>query len=434
MRSASRFPPRTLVRALAVLSLITALIVSIQQQQRTENKLRDPAGGHISDFDRWMIMTPRFVHEHADYVNDDLPTPPLTLMIFAPLAALGRPNAALAWVLLKVPVVFGVFALTVAMIRRAGVQLTAAGILIIVAGWWLPVIVDLQEGQTNFIALLPLMAGLWYAQRQTAAADAAAGMWIGLAIAAKLTPVVFVAYFLWRRRWTIAAVAVVSTAAWWLVIPALMFGWEQNLKWFEQWARIMILPYVTRGEVVYSTSQSVGSFVLRLLTESAAFDSHHGGITESHYMNVAALGNDAVRRIVRVLTIGAGLVGLWWARRPLPSFASRRYIVEIGAVAAFMLWFSERTWVHHYVSFVLMLGAAAMLAGDAAVPQRIRRLVTTAAVVFFVCTLWTSEAGKLFGRDGIDWVKAFGAFLFPSMALTLTVMMAAEARPAGADT
>jgi hypothetical protein len=432
MTAASRLTPRTLVRVLAVLSIITALIVSIQQQQRTENKLGDPSGGHISDFDRWMIMTPRFVHEHADYVNDELPTPPLTLMIFAPLAALGRPNAALAWVLLKVPVVFGVFALTVAMIRRAGVSLTSGGILIIVAGWWLPVIVDLQEGQTNFIALLPLAAGLWFAQRQTPAGDAAAGACLGLAVAAKLTPVVFVVYFLWRRRWTIAAAAAASAAVWWLVIPALMFGWEQNLTWFRQWARIMILPYVTRGEVVYATSQSVGSFVLRLLSDAAAFDSHHGGVTRSHYMNIASLDDAAIRRIVRVLTLGAGLAGLWWARRALPSFASRRYIVEIGAVAAFMVWFSERSWVHHYVSFVLMLGAAAMIVSDATVPLRMRRLVSGAAIVFFVCTLWTSEAGKVFGRDGIDWAKAFGAFLFPSIALSLAVMTAEAARRAGA--
>jgi hypothetical protein len=316
------------------------------------------------------------------------------------------------------------------MMRRAGISPTTAGIMIIVAGWWLPVIVDLHEGQTNFIALLPLATGLWLVQRENRAADLAGGASIGLAVAAKLTPIVFVVYFLWRRRWRVAAAAVVSIALWWLVIPALVFGWQQNQEWFEQWARIMILPYVTRGEVVYSTSQSVGSFALRLLSEAPAFDSHHGGVTESHYMNVAALSKDAVGQIVRALTLAAGIAGLWWTRRALPSLATRRYLVEIGAVAAFMVWFSERTWVHHYVSFVLLLGAAAAVVSDASVPAQSRRLVVRAGVLFFICTLWASEAGKLFGRDGIDWMKAWGVYLFPSMLLTLAVMKADADAPA----
>jgi hypothetical protein len=423
-----RIEPNTFRRGLFVLATVVTLVVSVQLYVRTARKLADPAGGHISDFDRWMIMTPRFLHDRVDYVNDDLPTPPLTLIVFAPFAALSRPAAEFAWAWVKLPLACLVFALTTRMVEQTGTRLSTSALLLIVSGWWLAVIVDAQEGQTNFLALLPVVAGLAVAQRETPRAAAAAGALIGLGVAIKLTPIVFVVYFAWRRRWLLVGAAVASIAVCWLVVPAIVFGWDQNVRWFTQWARIMIVPYVARGEIVYASSQSIASFAVRLLSAAPAFESHHGGVTVPHFMNVANLIPATVRQLTRVLMLAAGLAGLWWLRRPLLTLQSRRYIVEIAAVASFMLWFSERTWVHHYVSFIVVLAAAGMLVSDPATPTVAKRSIVTAAAVFFAITLLASEAGKLLGRDGIDWMKAFGVYLFPSMLVTGAVLYAAVDR------
>jgi hypothetical protein len=119
---------------LAAASIVVTIVVAFQQYQRTAAKLDDPAGGHISDFDRWMIMTPRFVHDHADYVNDDLPTPPLSLLLFGPLSNLSRPGAAFVWVLFKLPLAIGVFLMAAAIVGRAGITLTPEALTLIVAG------------------------------------------------------------------------------------------------------------------------------------------------------------------------------------------------------------------------------------------------------------------------------------------------------------
>jgi hypothetical protein len=95
-----------------------------------------------------------------------------------------------------------------------------------------------------------------------------------------------------------------------------------------------------------------------------------------------------------------------------------------------MLWFSERTWVHHYISFVLMLSAAAMIVSDPEEPERSRRLVYGSAGIFFALTLFASEAGKIFGRDGIDWVKAYGVYLLGSIVMAVSVLRAGTARHA----
>ena len=409
---------------LLAVAIIVTLGIAVQQRHRTTAKLADPRGGHISDFDRWMVMTPHFLHEHADYVGDELPTPPLSLIVFAPLIALSRPDAAFVWVCVKLPLACLVFWLCAAMAARSGRPLTATAIALIVAGWWLAVIVDMQEGQTNFLALAPLVGGLYLAQSDRRGSDLGAGALVGLGAAMKVTPVIFIVYFVWKRRWRLAAAAAVSVGLWLTAVPAAVFGWDQNWRWLGQWVQIMIVPYVTHGTVVYATSQSVASFVLRFLTPTAAFDAHPGGAIVSHYMNVLSLGNEAARAIVRVAMVAAGAAGLWWSRRRLASLRSPRYVVEIGMVAAFMLWFSERTWVHHYVSFILTLTAAGAVLSNTAGTDAEKRPLRWAVIVFAALSFLASDVSKIFGPDGVDWAKAAGVYLWPSVLVGLALIRA----------
>jgi hypothetical protein len=114
-----------------------------------------------------------------------------------------------------------------------------------------------------------------------------------------------------------------------------------------------------------------------------------------------------------------GIAGLSWVRRPLPTFRSARYLLEIAGVTAFMLWFSERTWVHHYIAFVLTLCAAGATLSDSTQPLRTRRAIGAAMIVFAVVSSFTSEAGRVFGPNGVDWAKGLGVFLWPSVLVTL---------------
>ena len=408
-------------RLLIVAALVT-VGVAIQQQYRVHLKLQDPDGGHINDFDRWMIMAPKFVHERADYVNDQLPTPPISLLALAPFSSLSRPDAQFAWVCLKLPLAGLVFAMLLGIVRRSGAQLNASAMALVVAGWWLPVVLDMQEGQTNFLALVPLVAGVYLAQEESVGWDAVAGLLVGLAIAVKVTPAVFAVYFLWKRRWVVASSAVAGVAIWSLTVPAVAFGWDQNLRWLDQWARIMIVPYVTRGTVAYAMSQSFGSFALRFLSAVPVFESNHHGVNLGHYMNLFGLAPSAVFQVVRGIMIAVALGGLYWTRRPLDTLRCPRYLLEIGAVAAFMLWFSERTWVHHYVSFIFTLCAAGAVLSDTSQPEITRRATRASLVVFALATVLASEAGRILGPDGVDWAKGAGVFLWPSVLVTIAAI------------
>src|SRR5262249_50559284 len=301
-------------------------------------KLQDPLGGHINDFDRWMIMTPRFIHDQADYVDDLLPTPPVSLLFLAPFTILSRPNAQFAWVCFKLPLACLVFGCALSLIARAGGRLIAPATGLVLAGWWLPIVLDMQEGQINLIVFLPLIVALCVAQDDTRIADVIAGSLIGLAAAIKVTPLIFAAYFCWKRRWVIGVSAVTRVLLWTFVVPAIAFGWGQKIRWLGQWGDIMIVPYVTRGEVLYPTSQSLGSFVLRLLTPLPIFETTEQQIPYGHYMNALVLSEQLVGRIVVGLMAFVGMAGLVWTRRPLSTWRSERYLFDVSGGTPFMLW------------------------------------------------------------------------------------------------
>jgi hypothetical protein len=409
-------------RRILIVAAIVTLAIAVQQRQRVVLKLTDPLGGHINDFDRWMMMVPEFVGGRADYVDDLFPMPPFALIVLWPLTALSRPNAQFVWVCCKLPFAYLVYRLTARLIAGAGAHLTASATALVIAGWWLPIVLDMQQGQTNFLVVIPLVAALVLAQRGTRSADSAAGWLIGLAAAFKVTPVVFAAYFFWKRRWLVAALVPVSLLVWLVVVPSLVFGAAQNARWLEQWGRIMIVPYVTRGEVLYPMSQSFGSFALRLLTPLAIFETTENGVPYGHYMNVVQLTERTVSAWVVPIMVTVVVAGLWWTRRRLPSLRCRRYLVEIGGVTALMLWFSERTWVHHYVSFVLTLGAAGAVLSELDSNSGGARALRRSLLLFAGVTVWASDAGRLFGRHGVEWTQAFGVFLWPSVVVTAAMI------------
>ena len=128
-------------------------------------------------------MTPKFLHERVDYVNDELPTPPLTLIAFAPFTRLSRPDAIFAWVLVKLPLAWLVFALLAAIVARTGTRLTHEAIVTRHRGLGVRGCCRHVAGTDQLSGLAPLVAGLYIAQEDALRSDLVAGGLVGLAVA-----------------------------------------------------------------------------------------------------------------------------------------------------------------------------------------------------------------------------------------------------------
>ncbi len=412
-----------------LIGVIITICAAWQARLRIIHKERVGSTVQVNDFDRWMTMVPQFLHANIPYTSDSFPTPPVTLVVFAPLTWISPANAQFVWVCCKLLFCCIIFFALYKAVAKAGVRLDAVAVTLILLVWLPPVLGDMQEGQTNLLMLTPLAAGLALAMVDRMWARWAAGILVGLAVCVKVTPVIFLIYFIWKRQWQVVGGVLMGLVLGLLLIPSLFFGWSRNWAWLSEWFRIMILPYVTRGRVEYYVGQSVPSFLSRLLRHVPAFYSHPHGLNKPHYVNFLKLHRNLSDDLIRAVLVVIGLIGLWWARHKLKPLGQKRYLMEIGAVAAYMLWASPRTWVPHYVSLAMTLFAVGMILCDGLQPLRARQMAFLVLILASLLMFLTTDVGKVFGHNGHRWMLTIGVSLWATVFMALTILYASRFAP-----
>ncbi len=112
-----------------------------------------------------------------------------------------------------------------------------------------PIVLDLQHGNVNLFILFLLVVALFAYQKGR---GAVAGLVLGLAIACKLTPALFLPYLLWKRSWRAlgGCLAGVVLFLWPGVVPAVVLGAGENQHQLRQW-------YESYGGAIRGTEHKV---------------------------------------------------------------------------------------------------------------------------------------------------------------------------------
>ncbi len=287
--------------------------------------------------------------------------PPFAAIIAIPLALLPFGVVGWLWTALQV-------AATTAIVWYAGYRLlhrTGAWMPLALAAltapmlWLHPVGDGIRFGQVNaFIVLLCLMD--LREPRPGVLRAVPRGVLVGLAMAVKLTPGVFVVHFLVTRRWKEAATAVgtavgVTLGAWVLLPQASFAFWGGAL---QDPARL--------GPNAGTANQSIRGLLLRLGPEG--------------------LPGTA---LWLVLIAVVGVFGFWLARRRHLEGDSIGEVAVVGLLACLL---SPVAWIHHY--HWLVVGVFALLGSDP-LRERFRLWAALFVTVFFTMRLpWW----------GIDWL------------------------------
>ncbi len=90
---------------------------------------------------------------------------------------------------------------------------------------------DLDDGGPHLILLAILTAGIYSAWRGR---EKLGAMWFGLAIALKVSPALFLPFFLWKPQWRLAGFATIAAGCW-IILPMMWMGpgswWSHQREW-----------------------------------------------------------------------------------------------------------------------------------------------------------------------------------------------------------
>jgi hypothetical protein len=295
------------------------------------------------------------------------PNPPIMALLLYPLARLptaltelgmsekiASTIAALCWFYIKVALTLLAFRWVFQLVeeRARPFPMWAKCLTVLLA--LRPIMSDLQHGNVNLFILFLIVASLtaYYRER-----DVLSGIVLGLAIACKVTPALFVPYFLWKRSWKALVGCVLGLALflWPGFVPALLMGSQRNQEHLVSWYHDMVYPFVVEGKVTSEHhNQSLPGLVSRLATHSASFSTYvNGEYTPTHYSNLLDLDPAIARGFVKACMGLFALMVVWICKTPTTPRDGWRLSAEFSIIVLGMLLFSERTWKHHCVTLVL---------------------------------------------------------------------------------
>jgi alpha-1,2-mannosyltransferase len=299
--------------------------------------------------------------------------PPLAAIVFSPLSLISLDQASAVLTVVTLAALLGTIALTLrslGIVDRATATWTAAAVF---AGALVlePVYSTLDYGQIN-IVLMVLVALDCLLPRT----PWPRGLLVGLVAAVKLTPAVFVLFFLLRKDFR----ATVTTGIGFLAGTAL--GFLVTFDDAKQYWTETLLDSNRIGRPAYPANQSVTGMLARLGLEGAT------------------------RSVVWLVCCGLLLVLAAVAVRR--ALTAGHLVLALCSVAVLGLLVSPVTWSHHWVWAVPLLMAFGHLALCRAEQVPWQRAVWTAwtlggVALFVVAPHWRLTPGR---SSGLDWPLA----------------------------
>jgi hypothetical protein len=348
--------------------------------------------------------------------REGFPTLPLTGLALRPFLALGDTSGALAWACFK---------LALAWYCLLGVLRLAAGRARDVPPWAAALVVllsvrtlasDVSHGNVNLpIAAVLIASALdWRAGRELRA-----GVWIGLGAVLKATPLLFAAYFCWKKSSRAVVGLGLGLLLFAFALPGALLGWERNGELAQGWWQQMAAPYLAGSRLGVTQTEHVNQSLLGVLarwcTDSVAIPARPPQVAQDVRINVLALSPEAFRWLHRAACALVLLAALAASRAPRAQRDSDRTLGEWALFALAMLFVSERSWKQHYVTLCLPLAYLCWRLAREPAGARDKRIAAGSLVLAALC-LGASGSGVA-GSLGSDYAESWGVFLLGGLAL-----------------
>jgi alpha-1,2-mannosyltransferase len=371
------------------------------------------AAHNKSAFVRWREQILQIDQGLKLYEYYHYPNPPIMALMLRPLAELPPVVGALIWFYLKVAMAAAAFLACVRMIEAGGASFPTwakVGTLLLSAS---PLIGDLQHGNINILILFLVVASLYAFHR---GGDWLAGLLLALAICCKVTPALFVFYFLWKRQWKVLAGCCAGMVLFLVVVPGVFLGWNENLALLNSWCQQMIMPFLRDGVITSEhPNQSLPGVLCRLLTHSPSFCAYPNDVyTPTEYHNLLSLSMTQLRWIIRLAQGLFALLVALLCRGPARVRGGWQLCTEFGLICVGMLLFSERTWKHHSVVLLLPFAVITYVLATQTWSRRAKQVIIALLGVVLALMLSASGIGS---ERGADLAQVYGVYLWAFLIL-----------------
>jgi len=312
--------------------------------------------------------------------------PPFFSLLCVPLAVLARPTPYLArgvWLALNFALLWMALKSLVRLVYHAELRLHPAATCLSLASpeALLPLLLcyrfilgNFDHLQVNIIIFACAVAGLyWHARGR----DLRAGALLGLAAALKVMPALFVPYFLYRRRFRVAAATGIATAAFSLS-PMLIVGWPRFIDYVGAWRQALAV-----GWGVGKMNQSVYAMLDRFIGH---------GIRPGHTPVLDLLPDSGDRMVqAALIVVLAGIVATaCWLFRGREAADSPASLAEYSIVFIVSALFGPLAWKAYLVVLLCpcMFLVALLCRGHLGSGER-RGVVAALAIYFALSGLTT---------------------------------------------
>jgi len=376
------------------------------------------AADHRSAFVRWRPQVIKFWDGVNIYDKMLFPCPPILPITLGPLMALPPVAGAMTWFAIKIVLTTVALVLCLNVVKPRGLPFPPFFQSAVLLLSLRPILGDLQHGNINLLILF-LIVTTFEAWRR--GYDVLAGLLLGLAISYKVTPGLFLVYFLYKRSWRTVGATFLGLFLFLLVVPSLIIGPHFNLQCLGMWKHRILTPFLVEGNASpLEINQSMVGVLTRLLTEIPLGTNRYDLHLDVHLVSWPP---QVVSYLVKFLTIALLALLAFFCRTPTDDRRDPRLLAEIAMVVLTMLFISERSWKHH---FVTLLVPYAYLVWEFYFPSKgpgSRWGIGGALGGSFLLMATTSpEIGGLFadGR-GHEIAQGYGMFLWAAVLLYATV-------------
>jgi alpha-1,2-mannosyltransferase len=404
------------------------LIVSIQYLLKVQLSERDNPSAIV----RWSPQLEKLRDGHNIWLEHNYPNPPIMALILMPFTMLPAGACALVWFYFKVALTALALHWILSLLDRPERPFPLWGKMLAVLLSLRPIQGDLTHGNVNLFILFLVAAGiLAFSQRR----DILAGLTLALAIACKVTPALFVPYFLWKRAWKTLAATAVGLGLFFFLVPSLAFGWQKNWTYLQGWHHVMVQPFVVEGMVTSEhQNQSLPGLLARLLTHAPSFATYDGDTyVPLEFHNITNLDRATLPWIVKGCMAAFALLVMWRCRTPLGDRTDWKLQAEYAIVLLGMLLFSERTWKHHAVTLAVPFAVLCYVLSAFELPRLRRAMIVSSLAISSLLMLSTSTGSwvmhDLIGKTAQVYGAYVAAFIILAAALFALMDWHVSAKP-----